>query len=69
MEGAQPAKEQHPFSAFNLVPLPANAVSLGTNFIPNNAATRPNSLSRLGELQNFLLQCDNPSYYGNYYQV
>ena len=57
-----------PFSGMNLVPLPANVIPLAPGaFMPT--PMRANSLTRLAELQRFLLQCDEPAYFGNYFEV
>ncbi|KAL4537992.1 hypothetical protein Ndes2526B_g04158 [Nannochloris sp. 'desiccata'] len=72
MTSATHGSQAHSYAEFNLVPLPANAVPLGSStsaFIPNVASQKPNSLSRLGELHKFLIQCEDPAYYGNYYQL
>jgi hypothetical protein len=72
MAGVTHGSQAHLYADFNLVPLPANAVPVdsGTSaFIPNDPSQKPNSLSRLGELHKFLIQCEDPAYYGNYHQV
>jgi hypothetical protein len=60
-------------STLNLVPLPTGLIPLASAAPapPLTAAPAPrtDSLSRLPELHRFLLQCDQPSYYGNYHQV
>ena len=58
-----------PAVGLNLVPLPANVMPFSTGSMRPAQAPTSNSLSRLPELQRFLLQCDDPSYQGNYFQV
>ena len=59
-----------PSSGINLVPLPANLVPATFVPTPNQTPIPPaNSLTKLAELQSFLLQCDQPSYFKNYYDV
>jgi hypothetical protein len=69
MANSQQRSKAQTYADFNLVPLPANAVPLGGSFISTVPPTRPSSLTRLGELHKFLVQCDDPAYYNNYYQV
>lgn len=68
MTDASMAVYTEPTSGMNLVPLPANIIPLGPNGLMPTPM-RASSLSRLAELQRFLLQCDEPSYFGNYFEV
>lgn len=71
MEGSLINSFQDPSSGIQLVPLPANLVSVppNSNPAPPVLVRGQDSLQRMPELQRFLQQCDDPSYYLNYHQV
>ena len=63
----------HPGVWMDLVPLPANLVPIASgpygapSLAPTVAPT--NWVARMAELQQFLVQCDDPSYVYNYCSV
>ncbi len=60
-----------PCFGFELLPLPANLVPVATMAQPAPPVIVKNSgsLQRMSELQRFLDQCAEPSYFLNYHQV
>lgn len=58
-----------PATGMDLVPLPSNLVPMGTHGLDTCAALKSTSLTKMGELTQFLKQCDDPAYTVMYQNV